>query len=115
MSERPTVWVVKEQVKRDMTGSTPMDYTPAYEFGDIKFITDMDPPLHANSTVLKEWQRQVREFVSAFNFDRDYLILTGSPLAIFMVGKILGEIKSQSPIQILVWRREQGRYVLTTM
>jgi hypothetical protein len=114
LNTRPVVWVVKEQVKRDMTGSTPMDYTPAYEYGDLKFITDMDPPIHGSSTVKPEWLKQVGGFIREFNPDRDFMILTGSPLAIFVLGMMVGKINSRYPIQILVWRREQNKYVLTT-
>lgn len=112
---RPTVWVVKEQVKQGPTGAQPMDYTPAYQFGDLKFITDIDPPLHANSTVQTLWNDQVRRFISEFDTEHDWLILTGSPLAIARIGKFLGELKSQHPVRVLVWRREQGRYVPTTL
>lgn len=112
---RPTVWVLKEQVVRGTTGSKPMDYTAAYEFGDIKFITEFDPPIHPSSTLMEEWERQFRRFASEFNPDVDSVILTGSPLAIAKAGKFFGELRSAFPIRVLVWRREQGRYVPTIL
>jgi len=114
MNIRPTVWVVKEQIKTGSQGSSPMDYTPAYEYGDVKFITDFDMPLHPASSLHAEWHSRVRGFIKDYNPEVDFLILTGSPLAIFLVGHALSQIRSQFPIKILVWRREQGRYVLTT-
>lgn len=114
MSPRPTVWVVKEQVKTGQHGSAPMDYTAAYQFGDVKFITDFDLPLHSNSSLGNRWFETVEGFLGKFERSRDFIILTGSPLAIFVTGLIMGKAQLR-PIQILVWRREQGRYVLTTI
>ena len=111
---RPIVWVIKEQVRREMTGVTPMDYTPAMEFGDLEFVTDLDPPIHPSSTVKPEWERQVRNMIKRFDSKNDYIVLTGSPLALFAIGKFLGAHKPDSPTKILVWRRELGRYVPTT-
>lgn len=108
---RPKVWAIKEQVKTTSAGAVPMDYSAAYEYGDLEFITDMDPPLHPG-TVRLEWERQVLRFLKVFDPDRDYVILTGSPLAIFLVGQLLGGIEHLRRPRVLVWRREQSRYVV---
>lgn len=108
---RPTVWIVKEQVRRGDAGTAPMDYTPAYAFGDIKFITEFDPPIYPGSNLLRNWEDQVRNFVKEYDPSNDYIILTGAPLAIFLIGAIVGQIKSSHPVKILVWRREQNAYV----
>lgn len=113
MNNRPTVWVLKEQMRSGSSvGSSPMDYTPAYEYGDIRFITDFDLPLHPNSTIARHWYDMVRDFLKEFDPARDFLILTGQPLAMFMLGMIMGAVGVVP--NILVWKREQGRYVLYT-
>lgn len=106
---RPTVWVVKEQVRRDSAGPVPMDYTPATKFGDLKFITDFDLPLNTQGSLATEWGRKLAVFMKEYDPDADWIVLTGSPLSIFMVGVSIGWAKL-SP-RILVWRREQGEYV----
>jgi hypothetical protein len=105
---RPTVWVVKEQVVRGMTGPSAMDYTPAYKYGDVKFITDTDFPVHPASSVRQVWTRKVREFLRDIRHG-DSIVLTGGPLAIFLVGYACanGNVKPT----ILVWRRELNEYV----
>ena len=110
---RPKVWVVKEQVRTAEVGVRAMDYTPAMEYGDVHFITEFDIPLHPNSTVTGEWVKAVQKFFKEYDASQDYIILTGHTLSIFMIGMILGATRtSPYPPKILVWRREQQRYVL---
>lgn len=109
MNKRPTVWVVKEQIRQSSSGSSPMDYTPAYEFGDIKFITEFDLPIHPKSTIAEEWRQAVLRFTQELDPQRDYIVLTGQPAAIFVIGMILGYLEIVP--QILVWKREQNRYI----
>lgn len=107
---RPTVWVLKEQVINGSTGSRPMDYTPAYEYGDVRFITEFDLPLHPNSTVAKSWYESVMAFIQEFDPTHDFVITTGQPLAIFMLGMVMGTLGVVP--NVLVWKREQNRYVV---
>ena len=108
---KPIVWVVKEQMKPSASGVAPMDYTSAYEFGELRFITEFDPPLHPG-TVREEWKNQIVRFVAEYDPEKDFIILTGSPLAIFLIGGVISEIRTPYKPRILVWRREQSRYVL---
>lgn len=109
--KRPTVWVLKEQVTRGSTGPVPMDYSPAYKYGDIQFITDFDIPLtRAPSTLAMKWAEQAARFWNRVDLDNDYLILTGAPLSMFILG-VLCSLRGAPP-RILVWRREQGAYVV---
>lgn len=116
--DRPIVWVLKEQMRTTPNGSSPMDYSAAYVYGDLEFITDFDPPLHPSSTVMPEWRRQIRKFLDAYKEDYDYIIPTGSPFAIFLFGRMLGEemtMKGIKQARILVWRREQSRYIVSNI
>lgn len=108
-NKSPIVWVIKEQSKRGDSGSSIMDYTPAMKYGEIKFITDFDLPTHQASSAAESWQKAAARFVVEVDFDRDYLILTGAPLAIFTIGLLIGAT-NKFP-RILVWKREQGIYV----
>lgn len=106
---RPSVWVIKEQVRRQDVGSVPIDYTPAMKYGDVQFITEFDLPTHPSSTVAKRWHEAVRNFLHKYDESADWIILTGAPLSIFMVGALIGAA-NVAP-RILVWRREQGAYI----
>lgn len=101
---KPVVWVVKEQVSHNNA----MDYSPAMVYGDIKFITRSDIPLHPHSSVQSVWARDVFNFVEEYDESRDFIITTGQPTAIFAVGHALG-LARKSP-RYLVWRREDNRY-----
>lgn len=105
---KPTVWVVKEQMMRGDLGSVAMDYSPAMKFGDIEFITHHDLPLHPHSSVRNSWALDVLEFVNKYDPHRDYLVATGQPMAILMVGYYLG-MAGKAP-QFLVWRPAENLY-----
>lgn len=105
---RPTVWVLKEQL-RGGDARQVFDYTPAYKFGDIKFITDFDLPIHPGSSLAREWHKNVDWAIGQMDAS-DYLVLTGQPLAIYTLGAKM-EAAGVS-LEILVWRREQNEYVI---
>jgi hypothetical protein len=104
----PVCWVVKEQMLRSDTGSTPMDYGHAMEFGEIEFITTHDMPLHPRSQVQDAWDQAVVEFARRYDSQRDYIVCTGQPIAILTIGYALGRAGKWP--RFLVWRREENRY-----
>lgn len=107
---KPTCWVIKEQMLRGIGDSTPVpvDYSPAMEFGDIDFITSHDMPMYGRSTVQTAWNQDVQRFVNKFDEGQDYIITTGQPMAILCVGYALGVVGKKP--RFLVWRREENRY-----
>lgn len=106
---KPIVWACKEQVTRDRhMGTTPMDYSPAEKYGQLRFITRTDLPMHPDSTIREVWEQDVAEFVRQYNPDTDFIITTGQPTAIFAMGHALGLVK-KTP-RFLVWRREDNAY-----
>lgn len=110
MSKRPIVWVVKEQMVRNEVGSVPMDYSHAQDYGDLQFITLHDVPMYTGRSSTQEvWNEGVIKFVQEYDPNTDFIITTGQPIAIFMVGWILGVLGNKGP-NFLVWRREEGRY-----
>lgn len=108
MNKNAIVWACKEQTVRNSTGAVPMDYAPAESYGELRFITRTDMPMHANSTVRDVWENDVAEFVREYNPDTDFIITTGQPTAIFAIGHALG--KSGKAPRFLVWRREDNHY-----
>jgi hypothetical protein len=107
---RPKVWVLKEQVKQGTNGPVPIDYSPAYKFGDVQFITDFDLPARTNGTIVEQWVQKVSRCIDQMDTSRDYILLTGAPLAMFIFG-LFCSMANIAP-RILVWRREQGEYVV---
>ena len=109
--KKPTVWVIKEQMTRTETGSIPMDYSKAMDYGDLKFITTHDIPLYGGASSTQDgWNEDVAAFASQYDPDHDFIITTGQPMAIFMVGWILALLHHEKDPQFLVWRREENRY-----
>lgn len=111
-ARRPIVWVVKEQVLRGPTGPVPMDYTSAYRYGDVEFVTRSDLPLTRGESSLKDqWTASVRDFLRRYDAECDFIVLTGSPLAIFLLGVVIGSVGPTARPKVLVWRRETDQYV----
>jgi hypothetical protein len=108
-NKRPTVWVLKEQMRGGDTRA-PFDYTPAYKFGDLQFVTDFDLPIHGGSSLAREWHKNVDHCIGKMDAERDFVILTGQPLAMFTFGMKL--TFSNTFPRVLVWRREQNEYVI---
>lgn len=104
----PKVYVIKEQMIRNDVGTVPMNYSAAMEFGDVEFVTHHDMPMYGRSSVQASWNRDVLRFAEAYDPDRDYIVTTGQPTAIFAVGWALGRV-NKTP-RFLVWRREENRY-----
>lgn len=102
------VWACKEQVTRNAIGITAMDYSPAESYGELRFITRTDLPLHSSSTVREVWEDDVARFATCYNPETDYIIATGQPTAIFAIGHALGLV-NKTP-RFLVWRREDNHY-----
>lgn len=104
----PVVWVIKEQMMRDEIGSVPVDYSPAMRYGEIRFITQFDFPMHPNSQIAATWIRDVAKFCAHYDDSSDYVICTGQPTAMFLVGYLLG-LHKKIP-RFLVWRRQENVY-----
>ena len=102
------VWACKEQTTRTATGPVAMDYSPAEGYGDLRFITRTDLPMHASATVREVWEEDVVDFVKQYDPARDFIITTGQPTAIFAIGWALGNA-GKAP-RFLVWRREDNAY-----
>lgn len=108
MRNHPIVWACKEQVIRSHDGVAAMDYSPAEGYGVLQFITRTDLPMYASSTIREVWEDDVARFVQEYDEQRDFIIATGQPSAIFAMGHALG-LANKTP-RFLVWRREDNNY-----
>lgn len=106
--KKPIVWIIKEQSQRNAIGSNAMDYSPAEVHGDIEFVTKSDIPLYARSSIKLQWDLDVEKFATEFDPEKDFIIATGQPTAIFHVGHQLGLLGKQP--RYLVWRRDENTY-----
>lgn len=109
-AQQPMVWVLKEQVRRTALGHEAMDYSGAMQFGELKFVTEIDPPLHGKGSLTDLWLKQVLEFCDKYDEARDYIVATGQPTAIFMIAHTLAQYM-KTP-RFLVWKRETNTYVV---
>ena len=105
--KRGTVWVLQESLVPGGNG-TPMDYSPAERFGDVQFVLNIEPSRQQGGTINQHVYAQLLRMAELYREDRDYLVLTGSPLSIFMAGMVLVEV-DKTP-NILAWDRRTRTY-----
>lgn len=122
MRTEPIVWIVKEQVRRGAAGPEAMDYSQAMKWGELRFITQTDPPSYVSrgSSVLRAWWSSVQDFYTEYNPEIDFIIASGQPTAMMMVAYLVGryhggsqevQIKKIPAPRFLLWRREEGGYI----
>lgn len=85
-----TVWVLQESIIPGSNG-VPMDYSSAERFGDVQFVLNVDASRHGGNSAINE--RIFNDLLKMAQLYRegDYLVLTGSPMVIFMAGAALAE------------------------
>lgn len=104
---RGRCFVIKENVVPG-SGGRYMDFSPAERFGDVVFITSHDPSPNSGSTINKSILDQMNDVAEQYVPGQDYIIATGAPLAIFMMGAIMGQ--RHDTMAILVWDRFTQNY-----
>lgn len=104
---RPTVYVVEQQ---------PFDYTSAEAYGQLKFLEAKklapDAPSAGNvynSGVVHQIRRELGAYVAGY----DYVIPTGSPSRMLVVGMVLAEKGKRH--QLLGWDGRTSRYMEYTV
>lgn len=107
---KPKVWIIKEQMRRTAVGSEVMDFSPATVYGDLEFIIKFDMPvIGMGSAMTIDWLKSVDRFINEYDDSRDFIITTGKPTDIFMIGWLLGQKGYKRP-RFLMWRHEENRY-----
>lgn len=99
----PRVYIVEQQ---------PFDYTPATVFGELSFMDSEQFAPHAPNAP-ERWNRSVihslRRELSAYVPNYDYVIPTGAPARMLVVGMLLAE-KGKTH-KLLGWDNRQRRYL----
>lgn len=102
---KPRVYVVQEQGK--------LDYSDAERFGEVKFLTRFEYNGLRNSHRNKLVTSDIRLGLADFHPDRDYLLMTGSPVSMgyaFWLVMLKASQAGHSKLNILQWDRESYQY-----
>jgi hypothetical protein len=94
-----TVYVIKNH--------SVYDVSKASKFGNIRFILSRFEEVTDGPNVIA----QVRDVLSNFDSNRDYLLLIGSPIAISVVSSIAWEnVDHGGSIKYLIWDKVDMEY-----
>lgn len=87
--------------------TTNIDYTPAVKFGDLVFVSGIHDRLspYPNSINNIEIMKKVCATLDTFE-PEDYLVCSGSPAMMAIVGNLLGEKLNN----ILIWDNRESAY-----
>lgn len=104
LKSRPRVFVIHQQ---------PLDFTPAAVFGDVQFMNSVRlapaPPPGAVDVHNKGVLAAIRKDLAGYIPGLDYIVPTGSPIKIILVGMVLKE-KGPSH-KVLGWDAKSQRYM----
>jgi hypothetical protein len=94
-----TVYVIKNH--------SVYDVTKASKFGNIRFILSRHEEVTDGPKIIA----QIRDTLSDFDSDRDYLLLIGSPIAISVVSSIVWEnVEPGKSVKYLIWDKVDVEY-----
>lgn len=100
-----------------------LNYTPAEQFGEVQFLTRDEvspvPGSLTNAAVMEELTRKLE----GFDFDRDYLVPSGSPvicgMAFLALGARMRDLDSFQPqlhkLRVLRWSNRDRVYQPITL
>ena len=97
----PKVYVVKENPR--------LNYLDAERFGDVVFITDKDYTPMKNSICNQEIIKTIENYMSRFDPDKDFLLLTGGPVLIGYAFHLA--LNKKGYLQVLQWDNLQQVYI----
>lgn len=98
---KPVVWVITE-------GNN--DYTPAERFGTVKFITDQELRPSPASMQTHSAHADLRDFHKEYRPEVDYIVPTGNPVLIVLLGLILGRHRNHLCLKWDSRTKEYTRY-----
>ncbi len=90
-----------------------IDYSPARDFGTLKFITIMDFSSDDESIQNKVLVDEIRTALRDFDIDNDFIVMTGSPLVTAAVFMILRERTHIA--RVLRWSNQSHTYTPVTI
>jgi hypothetical protein len=94
-----------------------MDYAPAEQFGDVRFITSREFRSVAGSFYNEMILAAIESAMVKFKPEHDYLVFTGNPAIIgytFHLAYQRALESSGKEFRCLQWNRLRGEYYITT-
>lgn len=101
----PKVYIVQEQPK--------FDYSDAERFGHTRILTNKEYNGFRNSGRNRQAVQEIQMNLAEFEPDRDYLLMTGSPINMgfaFSVAFLAAARSGHTKLNILQWDREARVY-----
>lgn len=102
MNRKPIVWVAQEGVN---------DYSPAEEFGEVRFITRHDWVKMAGSRVNSWISEDIREFITQYVPGVDFVVMAGNPIVTSLIVSAMVYKHATSEHQYLKWDGRRGIYI----
>ena len=105
---RPTVYIIQEPLKRDLsTGEMipTMDFRKVLDYGDPVVLLNSGRVSLSPGPTVDMLRDKLRNFT-----DEDFLVSVGDPSAIFIAAMVVGEV-NRGRCQLLKWDKNSKQYI----
>jgi hypothetical protein len=84
------------------------DYSSARKYGNLVYVTNKEIRADNNSQIVMEVEDTITNLQERFRYDRDHILLSGSPLTMAMV---VAKFSQDVPyIKVLRWDNRHNHY-----
>lgn len=90
--------------------NTSLNYTTAEQFGDITFMSRDDYSPIKNSLSNEKLLAELQRHLKSFDIERDYIVVTGSPIVAAAVFLLLGRFGYAHRVNVLRWSNRDHTY-----
>lgn len=108
---RPIVYVIQDPLRRNWRTKeleSSCDFTPAEEFGELRFLLGSNISPFRTDVVVRELAQGLRAFT-----EKDFLLLVGNPILIGLATAIAADY-CDGPINLLQWSGSERKYLRVT-
>lgn len=101
------VYIVQEPLKKNHNGEwvSAFDLTPASAYGELVFLTKPGNVMLNPGPLIEDLRTKLKGFT-----DEDYLLFTGSPIAMTAVAAIIADI-NRGRYKALMWNKQNNTYI----
>lgn len=92
-----------------------LNYLSAEEFGDITFMSRGDYSPIKNSIANEKLLADLQRHLKSFDIDKDYIVVTGSPIVAAAVFLLLGRFGYAHKVNVLRWSNRDHTYQPVTI
>lgn len=93
----------------------PFDFAPAEKWGEVHFITKAQLRSHQQAGGNAQVKADINKFLREYRAGEDFIVLTGDPLAMWLLGASIEAAMPNQTHKILKWNARRADYTLFSL